>query len=200
MNISNVTSSDKELIEALAVLSVRASEIHAPEWLRTVEDAYETVQEALEPAKTCRVLLDDGKPLGWVAAGPTWGRIWELHPLLIDPDHQKCGYGRLLANDIERFAIAGGATTMELSTSDTTGATNLSGIDLYADPLGALSRIDVVDEDVGHSYQFWLKVGYTIVGVLPDAEGPGMPSITFSKRLSLWNAPKRDSFLDASGQ
>ena len=184
MNISDVTSSDKELIKALAALSVRASENHAPEWFRSVDDAYETIQEALEPGKACRVLLDQGKPLGWVAAGPTWGRIWELHPLLIDPGHQKRGYGRLLANDIERFAVAAGALTMELSTSDTTDATNLSGVDLYVDTLGALSRIDVVDERVGHSYQFWLKVGYTIVGVLPDAEGPGMPSITFSKRLS----------------
>jgi aminoglycoside 6'-N-acetyltransferase I len=104
--------------------------------------------------------------------------------LLIDPDHQKRGYGRLLAKDIEQFAIADGALTMELSTSDTTDATNLSGIDLYGDPLGALSRIDVVDRNVGHSYQFWLKVGYTIVGVLPDAEGLGMPSITLSKCLS----------------
>lgn len=54
----------------------------------------------------------------------------------------------------------------------------------YEDPLGALRRIDVVDRNVGHSYQFWLKAGYSIVGVLPDAEGPAMPSITLSKRLS----------------
>lgn len=184
VQICHVTPADKDLIDALAVLSVRASTTHAPNWLRTTDDAYATIHEALEPEKTCRALLDEGNPLGWVAAGPAWGRIWELHPLLIDPDHQKRGYGRLLANDIEQFAVAAGALTMELSTSDTTDATNISGIDLYADPFVALSRIDVVDQDVGHSYQFWIKVGYTIVGVLPDAEGPGMPSITLSKRLS----------------
>ena len=104
--------------------------------------------------------------------------------MLVDPDHQKRGYGRSLVKDIERFAIARGAVTMELSTTDTTAATNLSGIDLYGDPLGALSRIDVVDQEVGHAFQFWRKVGYTVVGVRPDAEGPGMPSITLSKRLS----------------
>ena len=182
--IRSITRLDEALIDTLAAVSVRAGKTHAPDWLRTVDDAYETIHEALAPGKACRALLDDGKPVGWVAAGPAWGRIWELHPLLVDPDHQRRGHGRLLANDIERFAIDRGALTMELSTSDTTAATNLTGIDLYTDPLGALSRIDVVDQDVGHSYQFWLKVGYTIVGVLPDAEGSGMPSITLSKRLS----------------
>lgn len=184
MNIANLTSSDRGLIDALAGLSVRASRMHAPEWLRTVDEARDTIQEALGPRKVCRVLLDDGNPVGWVAAGPAWGRVWELHPLLIDPDHQKRGYGRLLVEDIEQFAAAAGALTMQLSTSDTTHATSLSGVDLYGDPLGALSRIDVVDRVAGHSYRFWQKVGYTIVGVLPDAEGPGMPSITLSKRLS----------------
>jgi hypothetical protein len=96
--IRSITRSDEALIDTLAALSVRAGKTHAPEWIRTVDDAYETIHEALAP--------------------------------------------------------------------------------------GALSRIDVVDQDVGHSYQFWLKVGYTIVGVLPDAEGPGMPSITLSKCLS----------------
>jgi aminoglycoside 6'-N-acetyltransferase I len=184
VKIVDLSSSDKELIDRLATLSVRASRIHSPNWLRTVEDAYETIEEALQPEKVCRALLDDGKPLGWVAAGPSWGRVWELHPLLVDPDHHRRGYGRLLAMDIERFATDAGALTMQLGTSDTTGATNLSGIDLYGDPIGALSRIGVVDETAGHAFQFWCKLGYTVVGVLPDAEGAGMPSISLAKRLS----------------
>jgi aminoglycoside 6'-N-acetyltransferase I len=183
VKIVDLSPSDKELIDSLAILSVRAGRAHAPDWLRTVQDAHEVIEEALQPDKACRALLDDGKPLGWVAAGPAWGRVWELHPLLVDPDHQRRGYGRLLADDIERFAADAGALTMQLSTSDTTGATTLSGVDLYADPAGALSRIGVVDERAGHAFQFWCKLGYTVVGVLPDAEGPGMPSISLAKRL-----------------
>ena len=38
---------------------------------------------------------------------------------------------------MERIAAAAGAVTMTLSTSDTTGATNLYGQDLYSDPLEA---------------------------------------------------------------
>lgn len=183
MKIVNLSSSDNILIEALAALSVRASRTHAPNWLRTVEDAYQAIEEALQPAKACRVLLDDGSPVGWVAAGPSWGRVWELHPLLVDPDHQRRGYGRLLVKEIERVAMDAGALTLAVSTSDTTESTTLSGIDLYGDPIGALNRIGVVDEKAGHAFQFWCKVGYTVVGVLPDAEGLGMPSISLAKRI-----------------
>jgi aminoglycoside 6'-N-acetyltransferase I len=103
--------------------------------------------------------------------------------LLVDPDHQRRGYGRLLVKDIERVAMDAGALTLAVSTSDTTESTTLNGIDLYGDPIGALSRIDVVDERAGHAFQFWCKVGYTVVGVLPDAEGLGMPSICLAKRI-----------------
>ena len=89
--IRSITPSDDELIDALAALSVRAGKTHAPDWLRTVDDAYGTISEALAPGKACRALLDDGKPVGWVAAGPAWGRIWELHPPLVDPNHQRRG-------------------------------------------------------------------------------------------------------------
>jgi aminoglycoside 6'-N-acetyltransferase I len=29
---------------------------------------------------------------------------------------------------------------------------------------------------------FWQRVGYTVVGVIPDAEGPGKPTILLAKR------------------
>ena len=157
--------------------------MNSPEWLPTLQDAYEEINEALEPEKTCRVLLNGDEPIGWIAAGPTWGRVWEIHPLLIDPYFQGQGHGRRLVEDIERFAIKAGALTMELSTSDATQATTLSGVDLYEDPLGELMRIDVVDRNAGHAFEFWLRVGYTVVGVLPDAEELGIPSIHLAKRL-----------------
>ena len=61
--------------------------------------------------------------------------------------------------------------------------TTLGGIDLYADPLGALARLDVVDPVAGHAFRFWQRVGYTVVGVIPDAEGVGAPSIHLAKSL-----------------
>jgi len=34
----------------------------------------------------------------------------------------------------------------------------------------------------GHPYEFYEKLGYTVVGVLPDANGPGKPDIFMAKR------------------
>ena len=34
-----------------------------------------------------------------------------------------------------------------------------------------------------HPLGFWQRVGYTVVGVVPDAEGPGKPTILLAKRI-----------------
>jgi len=36
----------------------------------------------------------------------------------------------------------------------------------------------------GHPYEFFQKVGFTIVGVVPDANGPGKPDILMAKSLT----------------
>ena len=34
-----------------------------------------------------------------------------------------------------------------------------------------------------HPYEFYLKVGFAIVGVIPDANGPGKPDIMMAKSV-----------------
>ena len=131
----------------------------------------------------CRALVEDGTPRGWAGAARCGETAWELHPLLVDPERHGRGLGRRLVADVERLAAAAGALTMDVSTSDATGATTLGGVDLFADPLGALARLDVLDPAAGHAFRFWQRAGYAVVGVLPDAEGLGVPSIRLAKSL-----------------
>jgi len=100
--------------------------------------------------------------------------------LIVAIEHQRRGHGRLLVREIERLVAAAGALTMTLGTSDTTGATSLSGVDLYDDTFKRLANIEARRP---HAFAFWRRVGYHVVGVEPDAEGPGKPSIKLARRL-----------------
>ena len=169
--------------EALAHSTWIAGREHAPAWLPTLDAAQEEISDALQSGKVSRVALGaDGTPLGWIAAAPTFGRVWELHPLVIAVAYQRRGIGRQLVREIEDHARSEGALTMTLGTSDSTRSTSLSGVDLYDDPLGAMARM-VAHEP--HAVVFWQRVGYHLVGVIPDAEGPGQPSIHLAKRLAV---------------
>jgi aminoglycoside 6'-N-acetyltransferase I len=173
-------SLDADAREQLARLTLAAAREHAPDWLPDLDAARDQLADGLAPGKIARVVLDGGVPVGWVAAGHAWGCIWELHPLIVAIEHQRRGHGRRLVREIERFAAAAGARTMTLGTSDITGATSLAGVDLYDD---TFARLATVEARRPHPVEFWRRIGYQIVGVVPDAEGPGQPSITLARRL-----------------
>jgi aminoglycoside 6'-N-acetyltransferase I len=167
--------------EQLARITLPAAREHAPGWLPDLDAARDQIAVAMAPGKVARVSLDArGAPIGWIAAGPAWGYVWELHPLVVAIEHQRQGHGRRLVREVERLARAAGALTMQLGTSDTTAATSLSGVDLYDDTFGRLANVVAYRP---HPVEFWRRVGYHVVGVVPDAEGPGMPSITLARGL-----------------
>ncbi len=66
-------------------------------------------------------------------------------------------------------------------TDDEDGLTSLSGVDLYPD---VWQHVAAVRNLGGHPYEFYQKCGYVIVGVVPDANGPGKPDILMAKRVS----------------
>ena len=59
--------------------------------------------------------------------------------------------------------------------------TSLAGKDLFQDTLKHLAEIRNLRN---HPYEFYQKVGFTVVGVVPDANGPGKPDILMAKRIS----------------
>jgi aminoglycoside 6'-N-acetyltransferase I len=67
-----------------------------------------------------------------------------------------------------------------LGADDENGRTSLGGMDLYPDVLGKLRS---VQNRGSHPFEFYLRVGYHLVGVIPDANGFGKPDILMAKRI-----------------
>ncbi|MGI9626791.1 MAG: GNAT family N-acetyltransferase [Longimicrobiales bacterium] len=180
MAIRDLDPTDVALREQLAVIAFEAAAINAPAWLPTLDDARKEVDDATMKGQVARVLFDEaGAPIGWASCAHQYDGVWELHPMLIAPAHHRRGYGTKLARDIERQVASRGASVLVLSTSDSTNATSLSDTDLYGDPIDALANL-TFNKD--HPVRFWQRIGYRVVGVVPDAEGPGIPSISLARR------------------
>jgi aminoglycoside 6'-N-acetyltransferase I len=59
--------------------------------------------------------------------------------------------------------------------------TTLAARDLYPNVLQKLINIKSLR---GHPYEFYQKLGFVIVGMIPDANGLGKPDILMAKRLA----------------
>ena len=60
--------------------------------------------------------------------------------------------------------------------------TSLSSVNLYEDLPRHLAELRDLGRD--HPFIFYLKLGYVVTGVMPDANGRGRPDIYMSKRIS----------------
>jgi aminoglycoside 6'-N-acetyltransferase I len=180
-SILDLAPDDEETIRQAATLLVEGFEDNWPDAWPTEEEALQEVREALEEDRICRVALgEDGTALGWIGGIPSYdGKVWELHPLVVRPDVRRKGIGRALIADLEARVGERGALTLWLGTDDESDMTTLSGVDLYPDVLGHLANIENLR---GHPYSFYQKLGFSIIGAMPDANGWGKPDIYMAKR------------------
>jgi aminoglycoside 6'-N-acetyltransferase I len=180
-SIIDLATGDEEALRQAANLLVEGFRDDWPEAWPTEEDALQEVREALGEGRICRVALgEDGAVLGWIGGILSYeGKVWELHPLVVRPDVRRRGIGRALVDDLEARVGERGALTLWLGTDDEADMTTLSGVDLYPDVLGHLANIENLR---GHPYEFYQKLGFSIIGVMPDANGWGKPDIYMAKR------------------
>ena len=194
MHISDLQPDDASAIQQAAMLLVTGFREHWPEAWPNLEAALAEVREALEPGKICRVARDsDGTILGWVGGNQYYSHVWELHPLVVRSDSQRLGIGRALVRDLENVVYARGGLTIMLGSDDEDNMTTLSGIDLYPN---VWAHIATIRNLRGHPYEFYQKCGFVIVGVVPDANGPGKPDILLAKRVE----PSTDVTTGSSSQ
>ena len=84
------------------------------------------------------------------------------------------------AADLEARVREQGGITIYLGTDDEDNMTSLSNVDLYPNVVEHIAQIRNLRR---HPYKFYQKLGYVVVGVIPDANGLGRPDIIMAKRV-----------------
>ena len=158
-------------------------ESHPTSWPTPAAAKQEVIRATRKGKIALAALQGGGKVAGWIGALPAVdypGHVWELHPLVVDPDCRGRGIGTALVLELERHIRRRGGMTLWLGTDDESGQTSVSNRDLYPEPLRELMAIR---NPGNHPYAFYRKIGFSLVGILPDANGPGKPDIFMAKRL-----------------
>ncbi len=149
----------------------------------TVHDAFEEINERLISENTLLAAVEDDIIIGWggILAPIYDGNVFELHPLAVRKDKRKQGVGGAIVFALEEEARKQGGLTIHLGADDEKegGETSLANVDLYDDLSGKIR--DFVPGT--HQAGFYIKLGYKIIGVMPDANGIGKPDIFFGKKL-----------------
>ena len=179
--IVDLSASREERTEQAARLLFTAFRDRSASW-PDIESARHEVLDSLTPGRLSRVAIDDaGDVLGWIGGQPQYeGAVWELHPLVVAASARRRGVGRALVLDLEARVAERGALTLWLGSDDELGETSLGGADLYADLPAKLASFRSGGE---HPARFYGRLGFRIVGVMPDANGRGKPDIYFAKRV-----------------
>lgn len=176
--IEDLQADDRAAIDQIAALLMAAF----PGWKETSEETRDEVRESFEPGRLSLVARSGDEILGWIGAIPTYDYAWELHPLAVSEGARGRGIGSALVTAVEERVRARGALTLYLGTDDDgpTPGTSAGGIDLYPDPLTHAATLEVI----AHPTAFYRRLGFVVVGLIPDANGPGKPDILMAKRIS----------------
>lgn len=183
LRIVNLGPDDEALLEQVAALLVAGFGEHWPDAWPDTASALAEVRDSFGEGRVSRVALGaDGQVLGWIGAISQYdGHVWELHPLVVHREYERRGIGRALVRDLEAQVARRGGLTLFLGTDDEDNMTSLGGVDLYPHPLAHLARLE---NRRGHPFEFYQKLGFSVVGVVPDANGRGKPDILMAKRVN----------------
>jgi aminoglycoside 6'-N-acetyltransferase I len=145
------------------------------------ESARKEVVECIQDPNVCIGLCEGNTLLGWIGLRPMYKTTWEMHPLVVDPQHQRQGIGRTLLEEIERIAKEKGIIGIVLGTDDEQFRTSLSQVTISRDNIW--EEIKKIRNLRNHPYEFYEKCGYMIVGIVPNANGKNRPDIWMWKAL-----------------
>ena len=175
--IAELRPDDTDGIDQAAALLVAAF----PHWTATRDAARDEVAELLAPGHICLTARIGNAVLGWIGAIPSYSHAWELHPLVVRDDIRGRGIGRALVTALEERVRQRGALTIYLGTDDDgpVPGTSAGGVDLFPGVASHAANLSVVD----HAAGFYRRLGFEVVGLIPEANGPGKPDVLMAKRI-----------------
>ena len=174
-NMNNLTSLQRRQAAQILTESL-------PNGWATLSEAVQEIDMLLCPGNTMLAVMEGSDVIGWGGIQPQYdGRVFELHPLCVREDMRSKGYGAAIVRSLENAARAQGGLTIILGADDENepGETSFANVDLYFNLPAHMMNF----EPGKHQSAFYLKQGYNIIGVVPDANGPGKPDIMLGKKL-----------------
>jgi len=182
VRITDLDASDDSVVRAVAALLMDGFRLSAPQAWPDVNAAIGEVRKSFAADRISRVAIDgDNAAVGWIGGIRRYhGQAWELHPLVVRPDKQRRAIGSALVSDFEQRVVELGGSTVFLGADDEQSQTSIAGVDLYPDIWSHVRKIRNLRH---HPYEFYQKLGFVIVGVIPDANGFGKPDILMAKRV-----------------
>jgi len=180
IRIVNLTElNEHQLAEAARILRVA---LPNPTAYKAPGEAEAEVADVLEnPGRFGLAALDGDDLVGWIGGIRGYSHSLELHPLVVDPSRQRQRVGSLLLAALEKRARDEGFLAIHLGTDDDFGGASLFGADLFPNVAGKIAGVTATAR--GHPFTFYARRGFEIVGLPPDANGPGKPDILMAKRL-----------------
>jgi len=149
----------------------------------TLGDAFEEIMELLDKQdEPCYLFaaVEDDVVIGWCGIMPNYGgRVYELHLIIVRRGWQRKGVGTALMCAAMDAAREKGGLTMTLGADDETNETSFGNVDLFDDLPRRINEFNAGK----HQSAFYMKLGFRIVGVVPNANGIGKPDIIFGKSL-----------------
>ena len=146
---------NEKLKHQMAQLLVDAFREHWADAWETFEDGLKEVEEMCEAERICLVAIEDEKLLGMIGGIPEYdGKVWELHPLAVQPGLQGKGIGRALVMAFEEQVRQRGGLTIMLGSDDQNEMTSLAMVDLYEN---LWDKVKNIQNFKGHPYEFYQK-------------------------------------------
>ncbi|MEX1215985.1 AAC(6')-Ia family aminoglycoside 6'-N-acetyltransferase [Saccharospirillum sp.] len=149
----------------------------------TLERARQTLDECTGAPNLCLGLLSNGTLTGWGGLRPMYDKTWELHPLVVAPAQQGQGVGSALMQALEQRAKALGLIGIVLGSDDELFETSLSQVNITGS--NALVEMQRLTNLKRHPFEFYQRCGYSVVGMVPNANGKNKPDILMWKDLTV---------------